>query len=78
MRMAFSTPWSTEDRVNAPIWHVYGGTLMSEKVKRILSSMIATVWIHRTRIRVAVECFETNDILPLAPKPPNGNPGAAS
>lgn len=51
---------------------------MSEKVKRILSSMIATVWIHRTRIRVAVECFETNDILPLAPKPPNGNPGAAS
>lgn len=51
---------------------------MSEKVERILSSMIATTWIRRIRIRDAVECCETNDILPLAPKPPNGNPGAAS
>ena len=35
--------WSVGDHANAPIWHGQGGTLVSEKVERIFSGVIATI-----------------------------------
>ena len=49
---------------------------MSEKIEGILSGMVTTIWIRRTWIKDIMEHCEVNDILPLAPNPPNGNPGA--
>lgn len=73
--ITFSTTGSASDRTNAPVWHVHGGTLMSEKVERVLSGVITTVCVRRTWIRDIIECERMKHILPLAPKPPNGNPG---
>jgi hypothetical protein len=52
---------------------------MSEKVKRIFPGVIATVYVHRILIKNAEDRYKSaRHVLPLAPKPPNGSPGAES
>lgn len=66
-------------RANAPIRHGQGRTFMSEKVKRIFPGVIATVYVHRILIKNAENRYKrARHVLPLAPKPPNGSPGAES